>query len=376
MLIARFHPISGGTELQAGRLARALIKAGDETFVLTARVGGLPPFERIDGVTVLRLLAPGHGLTCSTVFAVSALAALLARRRDWDVIHAHLASSHALAAILAGRLLGRPVVVKLGGARATGDIGTSLAKPWGRLKLACIARGASAVVAPSREVLEEAAGFGFPRRSLHVIPNGVDTATFTPVDAATRASLRRRFGLPEQAPVAVYAGRLEPGKGLEFLLDAWPGANDEGFLLVAGEGSLRRELESRHGSDRVRFLGHLADVREALGAADLFLLPSAGEGLSNALLEAMACGIPPVASPIPANLEVIAHGRTGFIVDLANPTAGPAGLRAVFAGKTRWTELGAAARRSIEERFAMPLVRDAWRGLYAELLAARRPRRH
>lgn len=372
MLLARFHPVCGGTELQAGRLARALREAGDEAFVLTARVGGLPACALCDGVPVHRLLAPGRGLVSSAGFAVAALATLLSRRRDWDLVHAHLASSHALAAVLAGRLLGRPVVVKLGGARATGDIGTSLSRPGGRLKLGWIARGASAVVAPSREVLEEAAAAGFPRDKLSVIPNGVDTAAFAPADAATRSALRRRFGIAEGSPVAVFAGRLEPGKGLEPLLASWSGADPAAVLLIAGAGSLRQGLESRYGSGRVRFLGHLADVREALDAADLFVLPSAGEGLSNALLEAMASGLVPVVSPIPSNLEVVAHGRTGFVVDVANPPTGPAGLRAVFAERARWAALGAAARGSVSERFALPLVRDAWRELYAALLAVRR----
>ena len=373
MLLARFRPFCGGTELQAERLARALRESGDEAFVLTARVGELPATVCIDGVPVSRAWAPGRGMLSSGAFAISALATLLLRRREWDLVHAHLASSHALAALVAGRALRRAVVVKLGGARATVDIGTSLSRPGGRLKLACIARGASAVVAPSSEVLEEAAAAGFPRTTLRVIPNGVDTAAFAPSDAPARSELRRRFGIPGERPVGACVGRLERGKGLEALLTSWSTACPAGTLLVAGEGSLRRELESHHASERVRFLGHLPDVRPVLGAADLFLLPSAGEGLSNALLEAMACGIVPVVSPITANLEIVTHERTGYVVDFAHPEAAPGGLSAVLAARDRWAELGAAARDSVVHRFAMPLVLAAWRGLYAELLAERHP---
>jgi glycosyltransferase involved in cell wall biosynthesis len=368
MLVARFHPVRGGAELQAGRLARALIDGGDEAFVLTARLGGLPRTDLVDGVPVRRLPAPGPGPVGSALFALAAFATLLARRRDWDVVHAHLASSHALAALAAARLLGRPAVVKLGGARATGDVGTALAKPGGRARLAAISRWAAAVVAPSREVLEEAAAAGIARERLRLIPNGVDTAAFAPADPAARGALRARLGLPAGVPVAVFSGRLEPGKGLECLLEHWPDADPDAVLLVAGEGSLRARLERRHGSARVRFLGWLPDVRAALGAADLFVLPSAGEGLSNALLEAMASGLVPVVSPIPANLELVGDGRTGFVVDLGDP-AGPAALRAVFAARGRWPELGVAARRTVEEGCSLARVRDRWRELYAALLA-------
>lgn len=367
MLIARFAPLGGGTEAQARRLSGALAAGGVGVFVVTARVAGLPAAETVDGIPVRRTFAPGPLPLSSLLFCCSALLHLLRRRRDFDLIHAHLASSHVLAALLARAALGTPVIVKLGGGRATGDIGTSLRRPWGRWKLRRIARGADRVVAPSRAVAEEAVAFGFPAGKIRVIPNGVDTAAFAPAAAGRTGEERARLGLPAAGPVGVFTGRLEPGKGLEALLELWPHLGAEASLLLVGDGSLRRPLAARHASDRVRFVGPVDDVRPFLHAADLFFLPSAGEGLSNSLLEAMSCGLVPVVSAIPANTEAVTAGEDGFVVDFTAPGPALAALRAILAQRAGWAALGAAARRTVEARFSLERVRDAHRALYASL---------
>jgi glycosyltransferase involved in cell wall biosynthesis len=368
MLIARFPPLGGGTELQALRLSGALRAAGVGVFVVTARVAGLPAAATVEGVPVRRTFAPGPLPLSSLLFCCSSLLHLLRRRRDFALVHAHLASSHALAALALRAALGTPVVVKLGGGRETGDIGTSLRRPWGRWKLRRIARRADRVIAPSRAVAEEAAAFGFPAARICVIPNGVDTAAFSPATGGERDAGRARLGLPAGAPVGVFTGRLEPGKGLETLLELWPHLGPDACLLLVGDGSLRRPLAARHASERVRFVGPAGDVRPFLHAADLFFLPSAGEGLSNALLEAMSCGLVPVVSAIPANTEAVTDGADGFVVDFTSREPALAALRAILGGRAGWAALGAAARRTVEARFSLERARDAHRALYASLV--------
>ena len=147
----------------------------------------------------------------------------------------------------------------------------------------------------SRELAAEIAGAGVAAARIHVIPNGVDTTTYRPADPVERDRLRRGLGLGCATFTAVFVGRLHRVKNVEVLLDAMTRTPDV-ELVIAGDGDLRARLEERAAelgvASRVRFFGMRDDVPDILKACDAFVLPSHGEGMSNALIEAMACGLP------------------------------------------------------------------------------------
>ena len=140
MLIPRFYPVIGGTESQCLLLSRELVKKKSGVFVLTQREKGLPAFGRVEGVPVRRL--PGFSVPGipSFGFFFSSLVYLLLNAGKFDLIHAHLATSAALSAAVAGFLLRKKLVVKFAGAGETGDIGTSGRRRWGGVKLWIIRR--------------------------------------------------------------------------------------------------------------------------------------------------------------------------------------------------------------------------------------------
>jgi glycosyltransferase involved in cell wall biosynthesis len=165
--------------------------------------------------------------------------------------------------------------------------------------------------------------------SIHDVPPGVDDHIFQPMDQALRLQKRMELGIPPDEFVLITVGRLIVGKGHDFLLHAvqpLAAANPKLRLLVLGDGALRACLETtarQLGIERqVHFTGHLpkANVAQYLGISDLFCLFSDYENYSNAVLEAMSCGLPVLASRVGGFPMQIEDGRNGYLVDLADQT--------------------------------------------------------
>lgn len=367
MLIARFYPITGGTELQAQRLANTLIAAGNDVFILTARINGLKKYEVFNGLPVYRTFAAGRNFISSFCFCVSSFLFLIKNLKKYDIIHAHLASSHAFSAVLIKKFFGKKIVLKFGGARATGDIRTSLSKPWGKLKLKIIKKYFDAFVVPSNEIYKELTVFGFPTQKIVKISNGVNTDYFNPVTETAKLDLRKNLNLPEKGLIAIYTGRIEKGKGLEFLIKQWSTVKNAD-LLILGSGSLESELIKSGIDKNIRFLGFKDNIKEYLQASDIFILPSFGEGLSNALLEAMSCGIAAIANKIPANEEIITNNVNGIIINISDKTELATIMSALIKNKSLLDKLGNRARETVKNHFSITRIADLYVTIYKKIL--------
>jgi glycosyltransferase involved in cell wall biosynthesis len=201
-----------------------------------------------------------------------------------------------------------------------------------------------------------------------VIPNAVALTPPTPRDAALRA----RVLLGQRAPLVLTVARLDAQKGVAYLLGAAADVPDAVFV-IAGEGPERAALEAQASSlgiaHRVRFLGHRRDVPALLAIADLFVLPSLWEGLPLSVLEAMAAGVPVVATRIGGTDELVRDGETGT---LAPPENGPAladAIRSVLYDRERALRMAAAARALVEREHSASAMVSATAALYEELLA-------
>jgi glycosyltransferase involved in cell wall biosynthesis len=208
--------------------------------------------------------------------------------------------------------------------------------------------------------------FHVPPGKIVVIPNAATMgATARP---APRSELARDVG----GPVVLTVARLDGQKGITHLLDAVATLPNASFA-IAGDGPNRAALEQRAAtlgvSDRVRFLGHRHDVPALLAAADLFVLPSLYEGLPLSVLEAMAAGVPVVATAIGGTDEVVRDGETGTLVPPANSEALAAAIGRALADRDRASRLALAARSLVAREYSVASMVGSVSRLYDELLA-------
>lgn len=329
--------------------------------MVSARFGDAPEHERLDGVEVERV-SPGAGSRWAKMGTY--LAGMLARTARWrgevDVIQVQQALYPAAAMALVAPLLRRPLVVRNAGSGVAGAVGTMGRLPLGSFGLHLIARAATCV-SLSDEMTGEMERAGF--RRLVCIPNAAVLPA--PTSAAARAEARAALGVSGR--VVLFVGRLEAEKGVDLLLSAWRRLDVPATLLVVGDGPERSRLEAL-ASNTVRFCGMVRDVSRHLQAADLFALPSPSEGLSNALLEAMAAGLPAVATEVGGNRQVIARPELGLLVPPGDPDAFATALRTLIVDEPKAAAMGVAARDHVAARFSVATMVDAYERLYRELM--------
>ena len=285
----------------------------------------------------------------------------LFRRERPDIVHTH-AWGTLCEGLIAARLARVPVVVH-------GEHGTLQAKPDQlRVQRRVWDRVDRVLSVSSRLADTLSSATGFPRDRIHVIRNGVDLTRFTSVD---RGSARRSLGLSDSTVVIGTAGRLVPVKDHATLLEAvrlLTAHDADVCVLVAGDGPLRAALEARSAAlgiaDRVRFLGHQPDIERVFAGMDVFVLSSSSEGLSNTILEAMASGLPVVATRVGGADELVEDGRTGTLVAAGSPSALADALRAFVADPGRRAAAGAAGRERALTHFGIDRMIHDYADLY------------
>lgn len=209
---------------------------------------------------------------------------------------------------------------------------------------------------------------GISERKVIAIPNGVDTGRFADPD---RERGRAALGVDDGVRVIGTVGRLDPVKDHAGLVDAFATLarhRADVVLAIVGEGPARAAVEARIAArgvgDRVRLLGERRDVPVLLGGFDVFALPSLAEGMSNTLLEAMASGLPIVATAVGGNPELVADGATGALVPPGDAVALARALGAYLDDPLPATLHGKAAHERAIARFSLERMAASYRDLY------------
>jgi glycosyltransferase involved in cell wall biosynthesis len=239
------------------------------------------------------------------------------RKHRIDIVHAHMYRS-AVPATIAAHLARVPVVIT-----QVHNVDTWETRRQRWLD-SFLCRWRSAVVGVSECVRRDITrSLSIPEEKVHVLYNGVDVERFG--GGGRRAAMRAALGLAPDDVAIIYHGRLVSQKNPEALVKiaCEVAQRRKGVVvLVAGDGPRREDLErmaaEKNVSGTIRFLGRRDDIPELLQAADIYVLPSFKEGFSNALIEAMAAGLPAVATDVGGNAEAVEHGRSGWIVPPRN----------------------------------------------------------
>jgi glycosyltransferase involved in cell wall biosynthesis len=222
---------------------------------------------------------------------------------------------------------------------------------------------------------------GYDESKIVIIRNGVDLSRFD--GRPDRARIRRGLGVPEETPLVAVVSRLARLKGLEQLIEAaaiLKARGTDARFLIVGEtapsqraylNELKQLATGHHVADRVVFTGLRSDVPALLSAADVSVMPSLNEALSNVLLESMAAGAPTVATRVGGTPEALIDGRTGLLVPPGDAPSLAAAIARLLDDRAFGAHLGQSARRFIHQHFSVERMVRATEQLYAELLARR-----
>jgi len=211
----------------------------------------------------------------------------------------------------------------------------------------------------------EALAAGFSPAQVTHIPNGVDIGRFKPAPAAGNRQ------------TITFAGRLDYMKGVHILLEGFKQLRDEMKnvqLTIVGDGPDRERLlnlsREKGIFDAVNFCGEAAEIVSYLQKSSVFVLPSFSEGLSNVLLEAMACGLPVVATRVGGTIDLIEDGVNGILIEPENSRQLYQAVKKILQDEVLAKTIGAQARKTVEEAFSMESVTEQYVSLYQTLMPA------
>lgn len=375
MFSSYFPPEYSGAALQALTLAKELHARGHYIEFITQRWRGLPAEDEFEGFRVTRLEG-GRGDKHRELRLWWNLYRFLQRRhRDFDFLHTHGAYyRNAVVGPLAHAFKLKSLAKASLASNDLRDLGHAIT---GRIHLAMLRR-VDACLAISRDLEREFIEGGVSADRVHYLPNCVDLDRLVPAAPHERQDVRQRYGLPLDKKIILYMGVFDDRKNVSWLIREW--LRGEGFglnalLLAVGP----RSREDPHGHFKesliqqalahpnlLRIEGEVAQVADYYRAADLFVMPSKSEGLPNAVLEAMACGLPCVAANVSGTRELVVDGQTGCLFDPDDIE----GLRAALwrglgpAGEA----LGAAGRSRVEQCFSIKQLADRYVDLYRSLI--------
>jgi len=402
MLVYTYFPnATGGAEKQCRLQAHELSRRGYGCLVLTARSRSSLAKREIDNKTaIIRLFTAqplvdalvrlkhhffGKGRPQATVsnsihtqkatkpvggaaaivqwlntfcFMLGAGLFLFKNRAAIHVIHTHIASWNAGFCGWIGRKAGIPVVCKASYLPAFDDFSRSIPFHGKWLQW----RKRITYIALTREMADDIAGHGVPIERIHVIPNGVFVpAKIAPVEINSQV---------------LYVGNFSQGsghKGFDVLINAWALVYKQiphARLVIAGSGNATpwKVLAEELGCEEsIQFAGHVSDISRLYLSSGLFVLPSRGEGISNALLEAQSHGIPAVVSDIPGNREVVVHEKSGLIAPVDDVSAVAEAIARLVRDPELRKRMGDEARARISEHFSIASVVDRQCNVYEML---------
>ena len=365
MVVSKLDRI-GGLERQALELSSALIHQDCLITIVTDRIDDSPASELRAGYMIRRL-----SRSTETVRLFLSMVWFLFRQRNaFHIVHAHGVTGFTLAWIFLSAFLDRPVLIK-GATKADfenifnqSDLKHRIYRRW--------ILSANGVIAISQQIKEELLSCGVPENRIFRIPNAVHAEKFSPPTAARKILLRKKFSIETDQIVFLYFGRLEARKAVDVLLNAWR-LKSRGLLCIVGSGP-EQEKWKQLGIDlnlkNIRFFDESRSALEFYQCADVFVLPSLKEGMPGALLEAMSCGLPCIATKIGGVVDVMQDGKQGLLVSPGATEELADALAFIASRPEKRIEWGRAARERAVDQFELSRIAANYKTLYSEIIAS------
>ncbi len=362
-MLTNFH--IGGTERQVTNLALRLDSSRFDLHLACLRNSG----ELLQEIETLRVPKP--------VFEIGSLYGL---KTAWQALRfAHYVRKNRIQivnsygfypnvfAVVAAKFGGAGVVIA--SIRDRGDILTPAQRRFQKI----VCRLADCVLVNAEAIRETLIAQGYDPAKIVVIRNGIVLSRYQRTERSAR--IRRELGIPADSPIVIMFSRLNRMKGAEYFLEAarnvarvCPGVR----FLIVGDGANRRDLEQRAASldlnDLAIFTGFRTDVQDLLAESAISVLPSLSEGLSNSLLEAMAAGIPVIATKVGGNPEIIEDGVSGLLIPPRDANSLEQATVALLKNPARAQRMGEAGFRRVAELFSVERSVAEVESLYCRLV--------
>lgn len=383
LVTGNFYPIIGGGEKHAFLLAREMINQGAAVTVVTRRrYRSLPKKETIAGIPVLRIGPCGFPRLGKYLVLPFLYRTLRKLRAQFDLVYVCGLRVLGPTASLAAKRLAKKCVLRSetegewsGGFIWCPNPGAP-PRPFYRLCFSPFIRRrnklllakADAWVSISDAVRSEFIDGGVPEKLIFHLTNGIDPHEFMPATESERRALRKELQLPLNATICAYSGKLNHGKGLQFLLELWRElviSRPQIHLLLIGSGhgqaiscepELRQMILDYNLADKVTITGYIQNVPVYLRAADCYLFPSESETLALALLEALACELPAVASNIPGVADYLKDKINGCLARPNNKTEWLEAVNFILDNPDEARKLGSMGRQTVVNDYSIASV--------------------
>jgi glycosyltransferase involved in cell wall biosynthesis len=378
LVTGAYFPEISAAAVQCRAVAAALRERVTFGVLTTAVDLSLPATGTVDDVPVHRIGIDVRSRWSTASAAIRTLARLRGILAGYDIVHLHGFSKKNVLVTWAARLAGKRVVLTL---HTAGQDEPDIVRRAGRAAYRSFMT-ADAVLAVSPHLRDAYARAADGRVRVELAPNGIDTQRFRPVSAEERTTLRRRLHLPIDRPIVLFVGFFSRDKRPDLLFRAWRRATaerglDAALVLIGATqpdyyevdhglaGGIRAAASAAGLMDRVHFVPPTNEIAAYFQAADLFVLPSAREANPLALLEAMASGLPCIASRLPGATDVIIEdGVDGRLFPVDDEAALAAILGELLTRPAEASALGARARETVTVRFGIARAAEAWLAAY------------
>jgi glycosyltransferase involved in cell wall biosynthesis len=385
LVTGAYHPEISAAAVQCRAVASAFGGRAKVSVLTTAINPSLPAVETVDSATVYRVPIDVSSPISKALASARLAERMLRAAPTYDVVHVHGFSQKNLPVSMLARVLRKPMVLSL---HTSGQDEPAVVPRRGRLSYWAF-RTADLVLAVSPDLRDKWIAARLPAARIRLTPNGVDTKRFRPASRDERAALRGQLGWPDTQPVVLFVGFFSRDKRPDLLFRAWQRLIDAGIgarlVFVGAKGSgyyeidesiaqtMTREASALGRGNDVLLIEPSHDIDRYFRAADVYVLPSIREAHPLALLEAMACGLPCVATRLAGATDVlIEDGVSGRLFSADDETALADILRQLLADERCAQALGTRARETVVARYDIERTAQQWLDAYTTVLARKR----
>jgi len=390
MFVYLFPPEFTGASLQAINLAKWMRKKGIEVTFITATPEPRKKYNNIhDGFKVIRLTPPANNSNFSIlIFWLQLLFLLIWHYKRYYIIHTIGIGTQLNILALYGKILRKKTLVKTTLSNEVDNLNRSgkqgLEKKFSLFAL----KKYDKIIGISKKIVSSLINSGFRGNQVVYIPNGVDLTKFKPPrNREAKSRIKKRLGLPTQGVLFSYVGVIHRRKKIDWLIKHWLKVfknNDDCFLLIAGPLARETIMADGGGKDYFNYLIQLTnklggsnkiffkpfkqEVEDYFKISDYFINPSESEGLSNSLLEAMACGAIPIVSRSSGSEDVVINGYNGYIFNIGDNKDLASTLSLCMKERSETRKLSRNAQKTIKDYFSISITCSGYVQLYRNLV--------